>query len=293
MHPTLGYHCIRPLTGFHRYFAPTQTISGPHSRDYDFMFGHGALQVLLFAQGLPGMTGPVCERNDTHCERSDDEQNVFALLNLMAGNSGYAIPPDIKALASLPAREISGRFIAETVTANGNEAAWAHRCKDLGPRLTRPLLILIGWGGKSALPPAARSLWRSGWLIRSCSPASAIAPSHPTPPTAPTAPTVTHRTHRTTTCDSSIADNYVRNDVYTIGSASQDYITNTHSKYFPGPQDKLFDLELGSPGMSMLKPVPAITLVPDYLDDPYGHIHEALTNKPSHLALYSALGLEF
>ena len=136
MHPTLGYHCIRPLTGFHRYFAPTQTISGPHSRDYDFMFGHGALQVLLFAQGLPGMTGPVCERNDTHCERSDDEQNVFALLNLMAGNSGYAIPPDIKALASLPAREISGRFIAETVTANGNEAAWAHRCKDLGPRLT-------------------------------------------------------------------------------------------------------------------------------------------------------------
>ena len=30
--------------------------------------------------------------------------------------------------------------------------------------------------------------------------------------------------------------NFVKNDSYTIGSASQDYITNTHSKYYPGPQ---------------------------------------------------------
>ena len=38
--------------------------------------------------------------------------------------------------------------------------------------------------------------------------------------------------------------NFVANDSYTIGSASQDYITNTHSKYFPGPQDKLVDIQL-------------------------------------------------
>ena len=42
--------------------------------------------------------------------------------------------------------------------------------------------------------------------------------------------------------------NFVANDSYTIGSASQDYITNTHSKYFPGPQDKLVDIQLGARG---------------------------------------------
>lgn len=62
--------------------------------------------------------------------------------------------------------------------------------------------------------------------------------------------------------------NFVFNDSYTIGSASQDYITNTHSKYYPGPQDKMMDIELGQPGQSMVRPLPAITVVPDYLDCP-------------------------
>ena len=83
--------------------------------------------------------------------------------------------------------------------------------------------------------------------------------------------------------------NYVANDSYAIGSASQDYITNTHTKYFPGPQDKLFQVQLGARDASMVHPVPAITIIPDYLDCPYGHIHEPLTNKPSHLALHPGM----
>jgi hypothetical protein len=58
------------------------------------------------------------------------------------------------------------------------------------------------------------------------------------------------------------------------------------TRYFAGPQDKLVDLEWGVPNMSMLRPVPALTVVPDYLDAPYGHLHEPTTDKPSHLALH-------
>jgi hypothetical protein len=127
------------------YFQPTQVLSGPHARDYDFLYGHGALGVHMYAQGLPGMSHMVCptwcapwyvphgvlllaslvcptwcapwyvphgvlsslvcptwcapwyvphgvlpgmshmvcEKADAHCERSDNEQNVFALLNLL------------------------------------------------------------------------------------------------------------------------------------------------------------------------------------------------------------------
>ena len=38
------------------YFIPSQTLSGPSSRDYDFLYGHGALMVTIYAQGLPGAT---------------------------------------------------------------------------------------------------------------------------------------------------------------------------------------------------------------------------------------------
>jgi hypothetical protein len=52
--------------------------------------------------------------------------------------------------------------------------------------------------------------------------------------------------------------NYVKNDSYAIGCASQDYITNTHSKYYPGPQDKLLSIQLGVPNQSMVRPVPEV-----------------------------------
>ena len=39
----------------------------------------------------------------------------------------------------------------------------------------------------------------------------------------------------------------------------------------------------------MIHPVPEITIVPDYLDCPYGHIHEKNTDKPSHLAYHPGM----
>lgn len=174
------------------YFAPTNTISGAHSRDYDFMFGHGALMVHLLAQSLPNMKPIVCEYKDTHCERADSQQNVFAYLNLVHP-AGYTVPAAILDLTKPSAvNELSAKYMGQDATSNGNQQRFAHRY------------------------------------------------------------------------------NYVRQNVYSIGSASQDYITNTHSKYFPGPQDKLIDLELGELNMSMVLPTAAITVVPDYLDAPYG-----------------------
>ena len=90
------------------YFIPAQTLSGPSSRDYDFLYGHGALMVTIYAQGLPGSTNGslMCEWNDTHCERNDAGQNVFALHNLMM-KDGYRLPPHVMALASAETREVS------------------------------------------------------------------------------------------------------------------------------------------------------------------------------------------
>ncbi len=201
------------------YFAPAQVISGPHSRDYDFLFGHGALGTHLYAQGLPGMTHMVCEDADSHCERADNAQNVFALLNMMhaAGDGdgdgdGYVVPAAIFNLTRAPVREVSGRFVGQRVDANGMQAAFAHRY------------------------------------------------------------------------------NYVARGQYSIGSASQDYITNTHSKYYPCPQSKLLDIELGPERpVNMSRPLPAIVLVPDYLDAPYGHLHEPTTDKASHLAFHPGM----
>ena len=134
------------------YFIPSQTLSGPSSRDYDFLYGHGALMVTIYAQGLPGSTNGslMCEWNDTHCERNDAGQNVFALQNLMI-KDGYRLPPPTLALASAETREVSAKYIGQAVDINGNMGRFAERY------------------------------------------------------------------------------NYVRNDSYTIGSASQDYITNTVS----------------------------------------------------------------
>lgn len=194
------------------YFIPSQTLSGPKSRDYDFLYGHGALMVHTYAQGFPGATNGslVCEYNDTHCERNDAGQNAFALHNQLHAD-GYRLPASILALASAPTREVHARFVGQRRDRNGNMRRFAER------------------------------------------------------------------------------SNFVRNDSYAIGCASQDYITNTHSKYFPGPQDKLLTIQLGALNQSMVRPVPEITIQPDYLDCPYGHIHEKLTDKPSHLAFHPGM----
>ena len=80
--------------------------------------------------------------------------------------------------------------------------------------------------------------------------------------------------------------NYIVSGKYSIGSASSDYITNTHVPYYPCPQDKMVNINLASSKMTQEKPIPSISVVPDYADNPYGHWYEPLTDKPSHLATH-------
>ena len=75
---------------FANYFEPTETMSGPHSRDYDFLFGHGALQVHTYINGL-GRHYPICEYHDAHCERTNDGQNALTLLNAVRARDGSGV----------------------------------------------------------------------------------------------------------------------------------------------------------------------------------------------------------
>eukprot|EP00041_Stephanoeca_diplocostata_P024140 m.604307 g.604307 ORF g.604307 m.604307 type:complete len:379 (+) comp22459_c0_seq4:2006-3142(+) len=84
---------------------------------------------------------------------------------------------------------------------------------------------------------------------------------------------------------------------YAIGSASQDYITNTHHKYFPCPQSKLVNIILGhadsdaSKKPGILRPRPHISVQPDWMDLPYG-IHSKYPlplDRASHLALHPGM----
>lgn len=95
--------------------------------------------------------------------------------------------------------------------------------------------------------------------------------------------------------NSSRSDLHLR--AYTIGSASQDYITNTHHKYFPCPQSKLVNIILGSAPSDasnksgILRPRPHISVQPDWMDMPYG-IHSEYPlplDRTSHLALHPGM----
>ena len=55
--------------------------------------------------------------------------------------------------------------------------------------------------------------------------------------------------------------NFIKKGDYAIGSASQDYITRTHDKYFPYPGDKLVTILLGGTERSARfhgRPVPQV-----------------------------------
>lgn len=44
-------------------------MSGPHSRDYDTLLGHGMMYLELTAHGLPGAAPMTCEWMDPHVRR--------------------------------------------------------------------------------------------------------------------------------------------------------------------------------------------------------------------------------
>jgi hypothetical protein len=194
------------------FFSPTETLSGPHSRDYDFVFGHGALQVHTYINGL-GTHAPICEAHDAHCERTNGGQNALILLNALrardASGIGYIVPEDILKLSRIsPVRIVESKWLGQQRDANNQSDRFGDRY------------------------------------------------------------------------------NYVVTGQYTIGSTSADYITNTHHAYYPHPQDKLVDIEFGVPDMSQLHPIPSITIVPGWKDQPYGHFYVPSTDKPSHLATH-------
>ena len=202
-------------------FAPHGALSGPHSRDYDTLLGHGMLLMEMYLWGLPGVRPLRCEARDPHCEGPPDnkpdtgEPMTISAVSLYNAQhpKGYRPPQRLLDLASLTERVVTSRFLGgavpgsnETVTANGNEAR---------------LAATYNW----------------------ISVAKGVA----------------------------------------MGSASQDYVTNTHTKYFPMPQDKLVNILLGdafknpqrpSPGSGGARgyprPRPAVTLQPDWMDSPYG-----------------------
>ena len=194
---------------FANYFKPTETMSGPHSRDYDFLFGHGALQVHTYINGL-GQHSPICEYHDAHCERTNDEQNALTLLNAVRARDdsgiGYVPPMEIRRLAELPIRTIESKYLGQKKTANNESSIFGDRY------------------------------------------------------------------------------NYVVSGKYTIGSTTSDYITNTHLVYYPHPQDKLVSMNFAVSNMSQYLPTPSVTVVPDWMDNPYGHIYQPNIDKPSHLA---------
>jgi len=125
-------------------FAPRGTLSGPHSRDYDTLLGHGMLFIEMYIWSLPGVTKMLeCEIDDPHCEGPVSGSNFSAPGGVAAGTgepmtvvaiswfnmlhpAGYRPPPQLRALASTPPiRVVQSRFLAQNVTANGQEKRFA------------------------------------------------------------------------------------------------------------------------------------------------------------------------
>ena len=127
-------------------FAARGVLSGPHSRDYDTLLGHGMLYFEMYLWGLEG-TGPLhCEKDDPHCEGpvsaaapmwefqngtssvgTGEPMNVIAVswFNLLHPK-GYRPSPRLRALSrGNLTKVVQSRFILQNVSANGQEARFA------------------------------------------------------------------------------------------------------------------------------------------------------------------------
>lgn len=175
-------------------FPPRGALSGPHSRDYDMLVGHGMVYLELYFWGLKGVTPLHCEYEDPHCEGPVSGSNASWHRGASSGSfpvpvgagtgepmtvaavswfnalhpMGYRPPISLRALARTPAtRVIQSRFVKQTVTANGQEQQFAETYNFITPR-------------------------------------------------------------------------------FAMGHASQEYITNTHTKYYPNVESKLLTILLGA-----------------------------------------------
>ena len=83
------------------YFPGRGTLSGPHSRGYEFLRGHESVELFLYTEGL--------RQTPPSVEPSIGRQ--FLLLSEIAG--GYRPPAGVLRLASLPERIVESRYRAE------------------------------------------------------------------------------------------------------------------------------------------------------------------------------------
>jgi len=196
------------------YYSPSAQLSGPHSRDYDFLLSHGMTDIDLYVIGkFQNMMPLRCEKQDPHCEGAPNGWNktigtgepmtvlALDLYNIMSPR-GYRVKKQASDLSVINQRTIKAKFLGQHVTANGNFGQF-------------------------------------GGLY-----------------------------------------NYVHIDAdnasgYAIGSASQEYITRTHGKYYPYPGSKLINIVLGSTyGTASNKveqrPIPTISVQTSFMNSSYG-----------------------
>jgi hypothetical protein len=113
------------------YYGPSAQLTGPHSRDYDFLLSHGMTDIDLYAIGnFKGMFPLTCETKDPHCEGTPtgwskngtgEPMTAIALdlLNIISPN-GYRVKKQAKDLSAMNEREVRSKFLGQKVTANGN-----------------------------------------------------------------------------------------------------------------------------------------------------------------------------
>ncbi|MGA2269502.1 MAG: hypothetical protein ABSH44_13615 [Bryobacteraceae bacterium] len=83
------------------FFSGRGTLSGPHSRDSDFVGGHDSVELYLYQEGLQSSRHP----------QGASLGRIYLLVNELAG--GYHPAPDILRLASAPERIVVSRWRAE------------------------------------------------------------------------------------------------------------------------------------------------------------------------------------
>jgi hypothetical protein len=122
-------------------FAPRQDLSGPHSRDYDFLGGDGGLLLNMALVGLRQELGPA----------KPDPEKVFLLENGL--NHGYTPPAAILALARVPERVVTGRWDLEPGKTRTNyltpDFAIGSASASYGPQ---DKLIAVELGSRKELP---------------------------------------------------------------------------------------------------------------------------------------------
>ena len=197
------------------YYEPSAQLSGPHSRDYDFLLSHGMVDLDLYSIAhFRNMQPLTCEINDPHCEGAPLGWNIsigtgepmtcisLTYLNIIHPR-GYKVKHQAIEISQLNNRIVRSKFLGQNVSANGQFGLFSD-------------------------------------------------------------------TYNYIHIDNDNASGFA------IGSASQEYITRTHSKYTPYPGSKLVNIVLGSlysdddDDNKPTRPIPTISIQTDFMNSPYG-----------------------